>query len=108
MTPDQLPETLPETLKHIFDTLEDHFKGKGVASSQELALDTCMLLARDFGGLQVYIPKAEATKRYHRDIEIFNKSGTVKASRLAVEYGISVPQVHFIIKRIGKKKRKPL
>jgi Mor family transcriptional regulator len=98
----------PETLQTIFSALERLFAERGINGAAQLATDATVTLADTVGGLQIYIPKGNATKTHLRNVEIFKKSGKVKASQLAREYGISAQQVHYIIKQESVRNRRPL
>jgi len=92
----------PETLIHLADLV-----GRRLAEDADLPPDTCELLgysiARafcdNFGGTQVYIPKADSLAQNERCTALWRDFDGRNVEQLARKYRISTVHVYRIVKR---------
>ena len=97
----------PEILQDLLDKLVDLLSRKGIPeeTAQNLATETVETIRKDWGGLNVYIPKGKIADPSERDLEIYKRFNEQPRVQLCREFKISEQRLYQIVKTVGEKEK---
>lgn len=77
-------------------------RGVPAAAAEEVAMDLCDMLARDWAGQQIYVPSCMSIKLSNRNLEIYTLHQAGEShDALARRYNMAVQSIYRIIKQVG-------
>lgn len=94
----------PELLRDIHSLIGDELKKRG--ADNNLALPITYAIAKNLGGMQVYIPKGDALDTMIRDMHIWNEFNGTNVAQLALKYKVTFKTVYSVIARMRDAERK--
>lgn len=91
----------PELLQDLLDKLTVFLVDQGMTeeAARNTAAHTVDEIRKEWGGLNLYIPKCEAKGLSERDLEIHDRFNGRNHGQLAREYGLSTNRIYQIIKK---------
>lgn len=92
----------PELISHIYTKIKQAGSAANLDDYQatKLASQVAQEIAEDFGGEVIYIPKGMLLLLSKRDLAIWQEFNGKNHNELARKYGVSVPWVYKIVKRV--------
>ncbi len=91
----------PELLQDLLDKLTVFLVAQGIPeeAARKTAVHTVDEIRKEWGGLNLYIPKCEAKDISERDLEICGRFNGRNHQQLAREYGLSTIRIYQILKK---------
>lgn len=101
----------PEVLKDLADVVADLFVARGMDpdDAAKAAMETADKIREYWGGQKIYIPKGVSFTLSRRDIEIYGKWTSKRATDLELcrEYDITHTRLYQIIHQVRRSQRPP-
>lgn len=94
----------PELLRDINSLLRNELAKRGVDNN--LSLPLTYAIAKNLGGMQVYIPKGDVLEAMIRDMQIWSEFNGSNVAQLALKYKVTFKTVYSVIARMRDAERK--
>lgn len=100
-------ERRAELLMHIISRVSQSLEGNGVAKpkAMEIAVSISDDLCKEFGGEQIYMPKNKDHNTMLMQHALFKEFNGTNQAELGRKYGISVPHVYRILKKLQEERQ---
>lgn len=100
-------ERRAELLMHIISKVSEAFEGNGMSKEKatEVAFSIGDDLCKEFGGEQIYMPKNKDHKTMLMQHSLFKEFNGTNQAELGRKYGISVPHVYRILKKLQEERQ---
>lgn len=102
------PPNYPEVLDHLAQLAYRILRAHGMdrSKTQAVALDIADTICWQFGGTQLYIPRATVYRTTQRDAEMASKFTGNNYTELAHEYGLTESRVRAILNALAEAERR--
>ncbi len=94
------PDLLADLAKHTAVAAQEF--GISEELAENIGMITAMRITHAWGGLFVYMPKAQDLFACEREKQIFNEFNGTNHTYLAKKYGLSIQWIYKIVKRVQK------
>lgn len=94
----------PELLRDINSLLSNELEKRGVDNN--LSLPLTYAIAKNLGGMQVYIPKGDALETMIRDMQIWAEFNGTNVAQLTLKYNVTFKTIYSVIARMRELERK--
>lgn len=94
----------PELLRDINLLLSNELAKRGV--DNHLSLPLTYAIAKNLGGMQVYIPKGDALETMMRDMQIWSEFNGNNVAQLTLKYNVTFKTIYSVIARMRELERK--
>ena len=94
----------PELLRDINSLLRNELVKRGVDNN--LSLPLTYAIAKNLGGMQIYIPKGDALETMMRDMQIWSEFNGNNVAQLTIKYNVTFKTVYSVIARMRELERK--